>query len=114
MSRLSSIAFGAAVALLSIGLAYADPTVTGRWKLSVGVNDDPCVVTLATDPGSDSAGTASSTGDCNGVTFEHWKSVGDRLQLQRSNGTLIAWLHPKNGAFEGKRISDGKIVALNR
>ena len=114
MSRLSSVAFGAAVALLTIGLAYADPVITGSWKLSVGVNDDPCIVTLATDPGSDNAGTARSAGDCNGVAFEHWKSVGDRLQLQQSNGTLIAWLHAKNGAFEGKRVSDGKAVALNR
>jgi hypothetical protein len=29
---LSSVAFGAAVALLTIGLAYADPAVTGSWK----------------------------------------------------------------------------------
>src|SRR5256885_7059855 len=114
MNKLSSIAMGAAVALFSISLAYADPAVTGAWKLSVGAFDDPCFVTLAADPGTGAAGTASATGDCNGVAFEHWKSAGSKLELQQSNGTLIAWLHAKDGGFEGKRISDGKAVALNR
>ncbi|MBV8798237.1 MAG: AprI/Inh family metalloprotease inhibitor [Alphaproteobacteria bacterium] len=113
MGRFYSIAVGAAVALVSISLAHADP-VTGAWKLSVGVNDDPCVVTLAADQGSDSAGSARATGDCNGVSFEHWRSVGDRLQLQQANGALVAFLHAKEGGFEGKRVSDGKLVALNR
>ena len=114
MSKFSSLAVGAAVALASITLAHADPAVTGSWKLSVGVNDDPCVVTLAADQGNDSAGNATATGDCNGVTFEHWKTIGDRLQLQQANGTLVAFLHAKDGGFEGKRVSDGKLVALNR
>jgi hypothetical protein len=114
MSRLSAIALGAGVALASIGLAHADPAVTGAWKLSVGVNDDPCVVTLAADTGSDSGGSATATGDCNGVAFEHWKLSGTGLQLQQSNGTLVAWLKPKDGAYEGQRVSDGKLVALNR
>jgi Protease inhibitor Inh len=114
VSRLSSVTLGAVVALASIGLAHAGPSVTGSWKLSVGANDDPCVVTLAADPGSDAAGVARSTGDCNGVSFEHWRTVGDKLQLQRNNGTLVAWLRPNGNAFEGKRISDGKTVALNR
>ena len=114
MSRLSAIALGAGVAFASIGLAHADPAVTGAWKLSVGVNDDPCVVTLATDPGSDTAGTASSTGDCNGVAFQHWKTIGERLQLNQSNGTLVASLHAKDGAWEGKTVADNKLVALSR
>jgi hypothetical protein len=112
MSKLSSIAIGAAVALFSISLAYADPAVTGAWKLSVGVNDDPCVVTLATDSGTDTAGTATSTGDCNGVAFQQWKLTGSKLQLQQNNGTLVAYLRPKGDAFEGQRVSDGKAVAL--
>ncbi|HEY1962701.1 MAG TPA: AprI/Inh family metalloprotease inhibitor [Rhizomicrobium sp.] len=114
MSKLSSLAVGAAIALTSIAFAHADPAVTGAWKLSLGLNDDPCVVTLAPDAGTDSAGTATSAGDCNGVAFEHWKSIGARLQLEQSNGTLVASLHAANGGFEGKRISDGKLVALNR
>lgn len=113
MTKLSSLALGAGIALASISLAQADP-ITGSWKLSVGMNDDPCVVTLAADAGNDTAGTASSSGDCNGVAFQNWKTVGERLQLQQSNGTLIAFLHPKDGGFEGKRVSDGKLVALNR
>jgi hypothetical protein len=114
MSKFSSLAVGAAIALTSIAFAHADPAVTGAWKLSVGLNDDPCVVTLATDPGIDSAGIATATGDCNGVAFQHWRSIGTRLQLEQANGTLIASLHAANGGFEGKRISDGKLVALNR
>lgn len=113
MTKLSSLALGAGIALASISLAHADP-VTGNWKLSLGVNDDPCVVSLTANPGDDSAGTATATGDCNGVNFQDWKTVGNRLQLQESNGTLVAYLHAKDGGFEGKRVSDGKLVALNR
>ena len=47
MAKLTSVALGFGVALASIALAHADPAATGAWKLSVGVNDDPCVVTLA-------------------------------------------------------------------
>jgi len=115
MARLTSIVLGAGVAFASIGLAHADPTTaTGAWKLSVGVNDDPCVVTLRADPAVDNAGSVSSTGDCNGVAFQHWKEIGEKLQLQQSNGTLIASLHAKDGAWEGKTIADSKLVALNR
>jgi hypothetical protein len=114
MSKLSSIAFGAAVALASISLAHADPAVTGAWKLSVGQNDDPCVVTLAADPGLDTAGAASATGDCNGVTFERWKVSGKSLVLKQNNDTVIALLHARDGAYEGKEFSDGRSVALNR
>jgi hypothetical protein len=113
MSTLSSIAFGAAVALASITLAHAAP-VAGSWKLSVGQNDDPCVVTLATDAGIDNAGSATATGDCNGVAFERWKATGARLQLEQNNGTLVAYLRAKGESFEGQRVSDGKLVALNR
>jgi hypothetical protein len=112
MSKLSSVALGAAVAFASIALAHADPAVTGSWKLSVGVNDDPCMVMLASEPGNDAAGTASLTGDCNGVAFQQWKLTGSKLQLQQNNGTLVAYLRPKGEAFEGQRVSDGKAVAL--
>jgi len=113
MSKLSAITLGAGVALASIGLAHAGP-VTGAWKLSVGVNDDPCVVTLAADSGNDTAGSATATGDCNGVSFQQWKEIGQKLQLQQSNGTLIASLRAKDGAWEGKTVADNKLVALNR
>jgi hypothetical protein len=115
MAKLTSLILGAGVALASIALAHADPAaVTGAWKLSVGVNDDPCVVTLAAGAASETAGTASATGDCNGVTFQHWNATSGKLQLQENNGTLVASLHAKDGAWEGKTISDGKLVALNR
>ena len=111
MTKLSSLALGAGIALASITLAHADP-VTGAWKLSVGVNDDPCTVTLTADTASD-AGTGASSGDCNGVSVAHWRSSGSSLQLMSANGELIAWLHPKDGGYQGKRVSDGRLVALN-
>ena len=111
MNKLSALALGAGLALASISLAHADP-VTGAWKLSVGTQDDPCTVTLSAD--QDNAGTASSQGDCNGVNVGHWKTVGSSLQLLAANGTLVAWLKPEGAAYEGKRISDGRAVALSR
>ncbi len=113
MTRLSAIALGAGVALASISLAYAEPAVTGAWKLTVGKFDDPCTITLNADAGA-SAGTAASQGDCSGVSVARWKASGNGLQLLQGNGTLIAWLHAKDNAYEGKRISDGKYLALNR
>jgi len=112
MTRLSALALGAGLALASITLAHADSAVTGAWKLSVGTQDDPCTVTLSADQGN--AGTATSQGDCNGVDVGHWKTVGSSLQLLAANGTLVAWLKPEGAAYEGKRISDGRAVALNR
>jgi hypothetical protein len=112
MNKLSALALGAGLALASISLAYADSAVTGAWKLSVGTQDDPCTVTLSAD--QDTAGSATSTGDCNGVYVGHWKTVGSSLQLLSANGTLVAWLKPEGGAYEGKRVSDGRAVALNR
>lgn len=114
MSKLSSLAVGAAIALTSIAFAHADPSATGTWKLSVGLNDDPCVVTLAADPDFATAGPATETGDCNGVNFQRWKATGRSLLLSQSNGTAIALLRAKGDAYEGKAISDNRTVALNR
>lgn len=107
MTRLSALLLGAGLALASIALAHADP-LTGAWRLSVGVNDDPCTLTLA------DAGSASSTGDCNGMSVSQWRTAGTGLQLLSANGTLVAWLHPHGAAYEGKRTSDGRLVALSR
>src|SRR4051812_8447578 len=114
MSKLSSLAVGAAIALTSIAFAHADPVVTGAWKLSVGVNDDPCVVSLAADPDFASGGSATATGDCNGVSFQRWKATGRNLLLSQNNGTAIALLRAKGDAYEGTKLSDGRTVALNR
>jgi hypothetical protein len=114
MSKLSSLAAGAAIALTSIAFAHANPSASGNWKFSVGVNDDPCVVSLVADSGIDYAGPATATGDCNGVSFQRWKTSGRSLLLSQSNGTAIALLHAKGEAYEGKDVSDGRSVALNR
>jgi hypothetical protein len=114
MNKTHSIILGAAVAFATIGLAHADPAaVTGTWKLSTGVADDPCTVTLTADEAGN-AGPASSAGDCNGTDVAHWRSVGTSLQLLSSNDALVAWLKPDGDAYKGKRIEDGRTVALNR
>src|ERR1043166_6164975 len=109
MNKLSALALGAGLALASISLAHADSAVTGAWKLSVGTQDDPCTLTLNAD--QDNAGPS---GDCNGVYVGHGKPGGSSLQLLSPNGSLVAWLKPEGGAYEGKRVSDGRAVALNR
>jgi hypothetical protein len=113
MTKLNSLFLGTIVAVGLIGLAHADSTQpTGAWKLSTGVNDAPCVITLTTD--TDNAGPVASTGDCNGTNVGHWKTVGSTLQLTTPDGELVAYMKPKGDAYEGKRISDGRVVALAR
>jgi hypothetical protein len=114
MTKYRSLVLGAAVAFATIGLAHADPAaVTGSWKLSTGIADAPCTVTLTADEAGN-AGTAASAGDCNGTDVTHWRSVGSSLQLLSNNDSLVAWLKPEGDAYKGKRIEDGRTVALNR
>jgi hypothetical protein len=112
MTKLSSLLLGAAVAFATIGLAQADAQVTGTWKLSTGVADAPCTVTLTADANSATAGTAVSAGDCNGTNVTQWKTVGPSLQLLAGNGELVAWLKPQGDTYQGTRVSDGRKVAL--
>ncbi len=113
MNKLSSLAIGAAIAFATIGMAHAADTATGTWKLSTGVADAPCMVTLAADSTADNAGTIASTGDCNGTLVGRWHNASNGLQLLSDNGTLVAWLRPKDGAYVGTRLSDGRKVALS-
>lgn len=113
MNKLSSLALGAAVAFATIGAAHAADTAVGTWKLSTGVADAPCMITLTTDANTDNAGTVASTGDCNGTTVGRWHNLPNGLQLLSSNGTLVAWLKPNGDAFAGSRLSDGRKVALS-
>ncbi|HEY5339322.1 MAG TPA: AprI/Inh family metalloprotease inhibitor [Rhizomicrobium sp.] len=113
MTKVYSLLLGGTLALGLIGLAHADSAApTGAWKLSTGVNDAPCVITLTNNVAD--AGPVASTGDCNGTVVGHWKTVGTTLQLSSPTGELVAWLKPKGDAYEGKRISDGRAVALAR
>lgn len=110
MTKLSSLALGAALALSTVALAHADPAVTGTWKLSVGVNDAPCTLTLA------DSGSASPSSDCDRSlsSIGYWKTVGPSLELYAPGGELVAWLKPKGDSFAGSRTSDGRRVALDR
>jgi Protease inhibitor Inh len=112
MTKLSSLFLGATVAFATIGLAHADAQVAGTWKLSTGVADAPCTVTLAADADVATAGTAVTAGDCNGTNVGHWKTVGTSLQLLSGNGELVAWLKPQGDTYAGTRVSDGRKVAL--
>ena len=110
MTKISSLLFGAALALSTVVLAHASPTATGTWKLSVGANDAPCTLTLA------DAGTVNEPADCdNGLaSVSSWKAVGSSIQLYAAGGELVAWLKPKGDAYAGTRISDGRPIALDR
>jgi Protease inhibitor Inh len=116
MTRLSALAVGALVAFSTVALARADEAVTGVWKLSVGENDAPCTLTLASDTAMDSSGVATPSGDCAGGLNEigRWKSTNSGLQLFSPSGDMVAWLKAKDGAYEGSRLSDGRKLALDR
>lgn len=110
MTKVNSLTLGAALALSTVALAHADPAVTGNWKMSVGVNDAPCTLTLA------DAGAVNANSDCDTglATISHWKTVGASLQLYSPSGELVAWLKPKGDSFTGTRIADGRKIALDR
>jgi hypothetical protein len=111
MHKLHSLALGGIVALGLIGAAHAaDTAVTGAWKLTVGSAVTPCTLNLADD------GNVTNSGDCSngGDAVGHWKAVGTRLQLLSNNNTLVAYLSPKGDAYQGKRVADGRVVALAR
>ena len=116
MTRLASLAIGALVAFSMVALASAEQPVTGAWKLSVGENDAPCILTLSTDSDAGTAGVALPSSDCVGGlnAIGRWKTTGSGLQLFSPSGDMVAWLKEKNGTFEGSRLSDGKKLALNR
>jgi hypothetical protein len=110
MNKFHSIALGGALAFGLIGLAHADATPTGAWKLTVGVADAPCTLTLA------DGGAVTNSGDCTngGAAVGQWKQVGSKLELLQGNGELVAFLQAKGDSYEGKRVSDGRVVALAR
>ncbi|HEY2444207.1 MAG TPA: AprI/Inh family metalloprotease inhibitor [Rhizomicrobium sp.] len=116
MTRLSALAIGALLAFSTVALAHADETVTGAWKLSIGENDAPCTLTLASDDAAPNAGTATPSADCAGGLNEigRWKASHSGLQLFSPSGDMVAWLKAKDGAYEGSRLSDGRKLALNR
>lgn len=116
MTKLTSLALGAGLALTSIGFAHAQSnTVAGAWTLTVGAYDAPCTLTLTPDD-TGAAGTIASGKDCptglNAVST--WKTTGNGVQLYAGSGDLVAWLKPKGDTFVGTRFSDGKKLALNR
>ena len=110
MKKISSLILGAGLALSTIGLAYADPSVTGTWKLSVGYNDDPCTLTLA------DAGDVTSAPNCDlGLSsVSHWKASHSGLELYSASGDLVAMLKPSGNSYTGTRLTDGRRIALDR
>ena len=114
MTKLTSLALGAGLALASIGAAHADG-VDGTWKLTVGAYDAPCTLTLAPDT-TGGAGTVASGADCpTGLNaISTWKVSGNGIQLYSGTGDLVAWLKPKDGTYIGTRFADGRKLALSR
>ena len=116
MTKLTSLALGAGLALASIGFAHAQSnTVAGAWTLTVGSYDAPCTLTLTPDTSGD-AGTIASGKDCpSGLNaVSNWKTNGSTVQLYAGTGDLVASLKPKGDTYVGTRFSDGKKLALNR
>ncbi len=115
MTKLTSLAFGAALALASIGAAHADGTVSGAWKLTVGTTDAPCTLTL-TPNDSGVGGSIEMGADCpSGLnTVTTWKVAGNGVQLYAGTGDLVASLKPKGDVYVGTRLTDGRKLALSR
>ena len=102
MTRLNSLILGSALAVGLIGLAHADGAVTGAWKLSVGANDAPCVVTFTAD--TDTAGTATTAGDCS--------KGGDEGKWETHRGPLLN-APPKDSAAMVNRAHRGRKKQSN-
>ena len=82
MTNLKFPRLGSGLALASIGLAHADGSVAGAWKLTVGVNGAPAPSRFTPDA-SGVAGTIDSGADCpSGLnTVCTWKATGGHIQL---------------------------------
>lgn len=116
MINLRSLTLAAGLSFATVALAHADGTVTGAWKLSIGVNDAPCTLNFVADD-TGTAGAANPSSDCDAdglANITHWKATGRGIQLYSSSDELVAWLNPKADAYVGNRLSDGKKLALNR
>lgn len=115
MIKLTSLALGTGLALASIGLAHADGSLAGPWKMTVGVDGTPCTLTLAADA-SGNGGAIDSGADCpSGLNaVASWKLSGNGIQLFAGTGDLVAWLKPKGDSYVGNRLADGRKLALTR
>ncbi len=113
MTGIRILSLAAGLALAGISIAQADTTLAGSWKMTVG-SAAPCSLTLTAD--ADNGGAVTSGADCpSGLSaVGHWKTIGSRLELLSPSGDLIASLSLKGDAYEGKRIEDGRKVALSR
>jgi hypothetical protein len=115
MSKMASLVAGAALVLASAGFAYADDSVAGAWKMTVGVNGAPCSLTFTANE-SGTSGAIAAGPDCpsglNAVST--WKMSGASMELYAGSGDLVAWLKPKDGVYLGTRLSDGRKLALSR
>jgi hypothetical protein len=116
MTKISALALGALLALSTVALAHAEEPVAGTWKLSIGVNDDPCTLTLASAPDDANWGMVMPSAACSrGLdTIGRWKATPHGLQLFSPSGDMIAWLKEKDGSYQGSRLSDGQKLALDR
>jgi hypothetical protein len=115
MTKISSLAIGALLALSTVALARAEEPVTGAWKLSIGATD-PCTLVLSADATNSETGAVIPSTECpSGLnTIGRWKQTGTGLQLLSPSGDMIAWLKEKNGSYQGSRLTDGQKLALGR
>ncbi|MDE2182308.1 MAG: AprI/Inh family metalloprotease inhibitor [Alphaproteobacteria bacterium] len=109
MNALRSFLFTSlAVAAIVGTTAMAAPDAAGSWKLTVG-NGAPCNLVLAPD------GSAASSADCaTGNRVARWRAVADKIELRTASGETVGILVARDGAFAGKRFSDGRTMVLSR
>jgi hypothetical protein len=114
MTKIRALSVMAGLLLAGISIAHADASLTGTWKMTVG-NGAPCSLSLAADA-TQTGGTVAQGPECpNGLSaIGEWKTSGTSLQLLSPSGNLVALLKPKGDAYEGKRVEDGRKVALSR
>jgi hypothetical protein len=96
---------GIALAAALMGPAFAQGSLEGNWKLTLG-KKPPCTVSMTADGG------VTPAADCP-VPIAHWKGTTNGVQLQTASGETYAVLKPKGEAFEGTTFADMRSVELS-
>jgi hypothetical protein len=100
-----ALILGLTAAPAFISLAWAEASLEGSWKLTLG-KKAPCDLVIAAD------GSVTPTEGC--AVVARWKLTSSGVQLQTASGATYAVLKPKGDAFEGATIADQRSVTLTR
>lgn len=112
MTKLSALALAAGLAIAGASVAHAADGAAGTYKVKLGSSTNTCNVTLNADVSS-TAGTVKSDCDMGLSKIGNWSSSGSSIKLLSPSGQLVAWVRQKGDAYTGKRITDGRKIALS-